>query len=777
MHIQTRQRLYSIVLTIMMIITLLVPMAQNSTISAENAPVHSTFAPGSVPAGTDISRDTRTDEADIYYTIDGSDPTDNGNLYTGPIQIDADVPIKTIVQQDKLAPSDVTEFAYTVNGAEDNVKIHHIQGEGHESPMVGQVVNDVTGIVTYKYKMRGAHYFHLQTPEEDYDGNPKTSEGIVVYTGKEENAEVGDLMAVTGTVEEYYIDGYETRDKTDLSVTEINARDDRGGDIKILDRDVELPAPIKITSSDIPSRIIGDKGFDDFEPENNAIDFWESLEAMRVEIAPSQAVAPQEDGDLVVVTEEFETDTINGGLRLTEAGPDAASIQFKLFPNHGAENFAIKTGDQLTESIIGVVNYGFSNYKVYADLADLEAVYREGETKPRQTSLVKKEDRLSIASYNVENFSANTSDGETPRQKAEHIARAFVQDMDSPDIVGVIEVQDNNGQVKGPYDADASASYERLIQDIEAAGGLSYDYVNIDPEYNADGGAPYGNIRVGFLYNPERVTLPEASAGHGGPGDAVDYKGNQLTLNPGRILPEHEAFEGIRKPLAAQFEFQGESLIVIANHLNSKIGDEPTFGQHQPPVAASEALRMELAQLLNNFITHVQTENPNENIVVLGDMNDFEFSAPLDVLKGDELVNMIEHVPAEERYSYISQGNAQVLDHILVSNHLADVTEIDLLHINADFTEMHGRASDHDPVITQIDIHSKDKPSTTESSGNSDGNQANNITSERDNSAQNDGSKLSKTNTQMYIYLLMGSMLLITAGAIMMYKYRKNRIE
>ena len=42
------------------------------------------------------------------------------------------------------------------------------------------------------------------------------------------------------------------------------------------------------------------------------------------------------------------------------------------------------------------------------------------------------------------------------------------------------------------------------------------------------------------------------------------------------------------------------------------------------------------------------------------------------------------------------------MDHILVSNHLVDQTEIDILHINADFTDMAGRASDHDPVLVQI---------------------------------------------------------------------------
>ena len=89
---------------------------------------------------------------------------------------------------------------------------------------------------------------------------------------------------------------------------------------------------------------------------------------------------------------------------------------------------------------------------------------------------------------------------------------------------------------------------------------------------------------------------------------------------------------------------------------------------------------------------------------LLGDFNDFEFSNPLKTLKGNELTNMIEQVPVEERYTYSYQGNAQVLDHILVSNNMADRTEVDILHINSGFMEEHGRASDHDPVLIQTTL-------------------------------------------------------------------------
>lgn len=740
-------------------------------------PVYATPDAGTIPAGTKVELKSRTSDAEIRYTTDGSDPVSNSTIYHKPITVNKDMTIKAIAIKKGLQPSIIKTFTYHVYDPEKGIQIHDIQGEGHISPLKGDFVTDVEGIVTYKYEIKGANYFHLQAPEEEYDGNPKTSEGIVIYTGKAENVEIGDLVRVTGKVDEYHIDGYNDRSETDLSVTQINARDDRGGATTVIEHDVELPQPVNITSSDIPKDIIGDNGFDTFEPENYAIDFWESIEGMRVEVAPSKAVAPQQHGDLVVVTDEFATDTLNGGIRLTEQGPNAQLIQLKLYPNKDARDFAVKTGDLFPEPITGVVNYGFSNYKVYADLDEVREIFVAGDTTPESTTIVNDPEKLTIASYNVENFSANTSASETPKEKAENIARAFVHDMNSPDIVGVLEMQDNNGQREGPDDADASKSYERLIQEIEKANGPTYEYININPEYNEDGGAPHGNIRVGFLYNPKRVSLIEAE--HGTATDATAYEQGKLTFNPGRIDPSNAVFNHTRKPLAAQFDFNGESVVVIANHLNSKLGDEPVFGQHQPPTLGSEPQRIEMASIINEFVQDILRHNPEENVVVLGDMNDFEFSNPLNVLKGNELTNMIELVPENERYSYVFQGHSQVLDHILVSNNIADATEIDILHINADFTEMHGRASDHDPILAQLDLTAEqpEKPARDESQEeNQQTTNKNDRTEEKgDNHPKSNGSELPKTATIMYNLLLIGIVLSILGTMLIL--YRKRRMQ
>ncbi|QGS69971.1 endonuclease/exonuclease/phosphatase [Oceanobacillus sp. 143] len=685
----------------------IIPRNTADIIADESAVQAVTATPGAgtVPTGTEVTLSTGTEGATIYYTTNGDEPTEESVVYEEAIVLEQDTTIKAIAVKEGLTASNVAIFAYNVFDQEAGMQIHDIQGEAHESPLDGSFVTDIQGVVTYTYKIGSGNYFHFQTPDNLADNNANTSEGMVVYTGnKVANVAVGDLVSATGTVDEYHIDGYnDTKQDTDLSVTQINARDDRGGIVETVKSNAGVPAPIVINEKNLPSEVIDNDSFEEFDPEEDAIDFWESIEGMLVEVGTVKAVAPQEHGDLITVLENRETNTLHGGVKLTEETANPDRIQFKLYDNNEARDFEVATGDKFTGPITGVVNYGFQNYKIYADLEDMQAKFVKGEATPETTTIEKEEDKLTVASYNLENFSNNKASSSD--DKARKLARAFAKDMQSPDIIGVTEVQDNNGQDAG--DSAANESYERLIQAIVDAGGVKYEYANIDPVNNADGGAPNANIRVGFLYNPERVTLTEGMPA-GDATTAVGYEDGKLTHNPGRIDPNNDAFNSSRKPLAAQFDFQGESVIVIANHWNSKSGDTPLFGSTQPPVYDSEVQRKEIATIVSNFVTDIKTQNPEANIISVGDFNDYQFTDALKIHEGEHMTNMINKVEDEDRYTYLFQGNSQVLDHILVSNNLVKETEIDILHINADFTDMAGRASDHDPVMVKVDLAAGD---------------------------------------------------------------------
>lgn len=652
---------------------------------------------GTFVGGTNVTLSTTTTNAEIFYTVDGTDPTDASLKYEAPIAITEKTTLKAVVKSQDGSLSEISTFTYTIT---ETLQIHDLQGEGHTSPFDDEFVEGIQGVVTYAFTLSGSYYYTIQTPDDLADNNPNTSEAILLYSGKNVwPIQEGDLVSVSGKVDEYAYDGYSDANQTDLKTTQINVRNDQNGKVELLQRGVTLPAPFIIDESVMDFKQIDSDSLHVFNPTVDAIDYWESIEGMRVQVGNVKTVAPQEHGDLITVLESATTTTIHGGVLFEEGNTNPNRIQFRLEPNGPARDLEVATGDKFTGPITGIVGYSYQNYKIYASLDEMKAKLKQGTTTPETTKIVKAEDRLTIASYNLENFSNNRT--ETSNAKAQKLARAFVNDMQSPDIIGVTEVQDNNGALSG--NAAANESYERLIQAIVDAGGPRYSYLNIDPINNVDGGAPNANIRVGFLYNPQRVSLPEGIQ-PGNATSAVGYENGTLTLNPGRIDPTNGAFNSSRKPLAAQFVFQGEAVIVIANHWNSKSGDTPLFGATQPPVNSSEIQRKKIAQVVYDFVHDIKTKNPDAYIVSVGDFNDYQFAEALKIHEGEWMTNMINKVEAPDRYTYLYQGNSQVLDHILVSNNLVSKTVIDILHINADFTEMAGRASDHDPVLVQIDL-------------------------------------------------------------------------
>ncbi|MEO1149332.1 MAG: endonuclease, partial [Cyanobacteria bacterium J06638_22] len=151
------------------------------------------------------------------------------------------------------------------------------------------------------------------------------------------------------------------------------------------------------------------------------------------------------------------------------------------------------------------------------------------------------------------------------------IAQQIVNNLNTPDIIGLQEVQDNTGGEIVDDIIAADVTLQTLVDAIVAAGGPEYEFIDntfiID---EASGGQPGGNIRTAFLYNPDRVDVVEGS---------VRPVGSQA---PG------EAFNGARLPLAADFTFNDETVTVVNNHFSSKGGSAPIVGLEQPFEARQE---------------------------------------------------------------------------------------------------------------------------------------------------------------------------------------------
>ena len=159
-----------------------------------------------------------------------------------------------------------------------------------------------------------------------------------------------------------------------------------------------------------------------------------------------------------------------------------------------------------------------------------------------------------------------------PRTSTRASAQGVVTNLASPDIIAVEEVQDNTGAADdGTVAADQTLT--RLTAAISAAGGPFYQWREIDPVNDKDGGQPGGNIRVVFLFNPARVTFDDrgsSSVDRSTTATTVTKAHGQpdLTLSPGRIDPASDAWTSSRKPLVGEFTFHGQNVFVIGNHFD-----------------------------------------------------------------------------------------------------------------------------------------------------------------------------------------------------------------
>jgi predicted extracellular nuclease/ABC-type phosphate transport system substrate-binding protein len=593
-------------------------------------------------------------------------------------------------------------FAVTVtNVGVGTVRIRNIQGAAHISPLNGQTVTSVPGIVT-AVRTNG---FYFQDPTPDSDD--ATSEGVFVFTSTAPTVSVGQSVLVSGTISEFIPGGATSGN---LSTTEITSPS-----ISVLSSGNPLPAPIVIGNGGriAPNQVIEDDATNVntngvFDPATDGIDFYESLEGMRVQV--NNAVATKgtnSNGEIPVLPDNganASLRSIRGGIviRSTDFNPERVILDDGIT----ASPPSVNVGDQFNAPIVGVLDYSFGNFKLLNTSA--LPTFTSANLAQEVTTLTSGTGKLTIASFNLENL--DPSDTSDPNgNRFNRLASVIVNSLKSPDILGLQEIQDNNGATDNGT-VDPSTTLNTLIAAIQAAGGPTYQFRQINPVNNQDGGEPGGNIRPVFLFNPTKVSFVDRAGGGSTTANTVVNNGGvpQLQFSPGRIDPNNTAFSASRKPLAGEFVFNNKTLFIVVNHFNSKGGDNPLFGNVQPPVLSSEAKRVQQAQIVNSFVTSLLSVDPNADVVVVGDLNDFEFSNPITTLKGTILSDLIDNVGQNDRYTFNFDGNGQVLDHILVSNHLFTASpQIDIVHANSDFAV---QATDHDPPLARLSVGTQVTP-------------------------------------------------------------------
>jgi predicted extracellular nuclease len=567
-------------------------------------------------------------------------------------------------------------------------RIHEIQGTAHLSTLAGQRTSFVPGVVTATRN----NGFWMQDPAPDAD--PATSEGIFVFTSSAPTVAAGQAVTVSGRITEFRPGGAATDNLTTTELEFVTVYPAGTGA-------AIAPTVVGAGGRVPPSSVIEDDAFGSvetsgiFDSADDGIDFYESLEGMLLQLNDAVAVGPTSSfGEVFVVGDGGA----NAGVRTSRGGvvvsPDDFNPERIQLDDVLADTPDVNVGDRFPGATVGVLSYDFSNF----ELLPLTARTAVSGGLERETTVVPKKGELSVGTFNVENL--DPSDVATmPR-----LAQLVVDNMRSPDLIGIEEMQDNTGATDDGT-TDASLSWQAFIDAVAAVGGPRYEYRQIDPEDKADGGQPGGNIRVGFLFRTDRgLRFVDRD-----PGDATTPTGlfksqgrAHLTHSPGRVDPLNPAWDDTRKPLAGEFTWKGATLLAIVNHFSSKGGDDPLFGHVQPPIRSSEVARHQQAASVNAFMKQVLATDKKANVVVLGDINDFEFSETTQILEGGELSSLLHLLPKAERYSYVFEGNSQVLDQILGSESaISALRGFDVVHVNAEFAD---QASDHDPSVARFEL-------------------------------------------------------------------------
>jgi predicted extracellular nuclease len=604
--------------------------------------------------------------------------------------------------------------------AQRNRLISDIQGNKNISDYQREWVR-VNGIVT----ARTRNGFYLQTPDSEVDKNPNTSEGLFVFTREEPTAEatVGNLVSVTGTVTEFS----PRPDPNSLPVTQISMQTPGRDAVAVLSRGIPLPKPIVLT-------------IDDFKP--NSVDQLEKYENMRVIVSEMTVVAPTGGR----VEETSGRVSSNGifygvlkGMPRPFRDPGYSVYDFflgltpkeqeefkKTYPkmgrlfDHNPERLRVESSGLLggipinvstnatVRNLTGVMSYSFRTFSLLVDPDSNHTVVGGSRAVPIPQP---EQGEFTVAAMNLERLfdekdEENSFDPAVPTELIENrfkkISNAIRNFLRMPDVIGVSEVEN-------------LAILERFAKKINSdavSGGFD------DPKYTAhliEGNDP-GGIDVGFLVKSSKVEVISVRQ------HAADEKYRNPVTKAEQILNDRPPLvlrASINNPSGGKLNFT-----VVLNHKKSFLGynDEKN--------ADAVRLKKQLqAETLARLVAQIQKESPTEPVALVGDFNHFLFSDGItdvmNTIKGTplpreavlyssvdlvdpDMVNVIDLIKDEEKYSYTFEGNGQVLDHIVINQvFFKHLNGFRFARLNADFpetlkaeTNRVERFSDHDvPVV------------------------------------------------------------------------------
>lgn len=564
-------------------------------------------------------------------------------------------------------------------------RIHAVQGNGANSPMVGATVS-VEGVVTASYQGTNLAGFFLQEEDADADADPATSEGLFVYCAACPVAVAeGQRVRATGVVSEFH------------DLTEITAS--TSASVVVTDAGNHLP---EVTPAPIALPIAGDVNAFYEAREGMLVTYTDTLLVSeyfqlarfgQVVLYPGERPrqftennAPSGSGYSAHLAELARRRVIlddtnnvdNGPLTLPEGS------QYIYHP-HANGGFSVGTqgadffrGGDRVAGLTGVLHWSFAGatgtdaWRIRPTLAR-PAAFTVANPRPASAPTVSgaiKAVGLNVLNYftTIDSTSSNSSGPCGPSggmdcrgaDSAAELARqrertSIVLCSLNPDVAGLVEIENDPAQ----------NAITDLVGAINARCGGAHPYARVNT-----GGAVGGDaIRVALIYR-SGVLSPVGSP-------LVD--GNAINNRP----PIAQTFDVVDAANPAL----GERFTVIANHFKSKScsgagGADADAGDGQACYASRRT--QQAARLLSWIDSTVIPAAGDGDVLLLGDFNSNAKETPIATLAAAGYEDLLaSRTPGE--YSYLFDGQLGHLDYAFASASLGGkVVGVAPWHINAD---------------------------------------------------------------------------------------------
>ncbi|NJO00958.1 MAG: ExeM/NucH family extracellular endonuclease, partial [Bacteroidia bacterium] len=539
----------------------------------------------------------------------------------------------------------------------------------------------IKGVVIAAYN--DLNGFFMQEEDADVDADPTTSEGIFVFLNADPTVEEGDIVQVTGAVDEFFGMTQIDNDNNNLSVIVV----DNGNNLNLVTpTTLNLPIP---AGQDID-------------------DFYEQYEGMRVKFQDKMVVSEYFElarfGQVVLTensrpfqyTHTDNTPTVaefnafkDELARRTIILDDENNIQNAPLPNgvffHPQPNgFGIGTqgtnffrGGDTVNNLIGVLHWsfaGFSGTDAWRIRPTEANPVQFTVENPRPAMPANIGGNVTVASFNVLNYFTTIDNGNSGDARGADSQDELTRQTDKlvealvkirADIFGLVEIENN--------DDAALVALTNALNDDENIGAGTYLPV-------LTGTVGDDAITVALLYD-KNVVAP---------------KGEPAILDdPSFTDPNNTGEQRSRPAIAVTFEVIGNNnpdfgavFTVVVNHLKSKgasgITSGPDFDQGDGQGNWNDT-RTKGAQALAQWLATDPSNSNDPDFMIIGDLNAYKGETPITALKNAGYNDLVEQFGGSNAYTYVFDGQLGYLDYAMSNSALTpQVTGVTQWHINAD---------------------------------------------------------------------------------------------